>query len=522
MTHQPGDIAGAALSADRRTRELAQLASRTEPLDVLVIGGGVTGAGVALDAASRGLTVAMVEAHDLAFGTSRWSSKLVHGGLRYLAGGNFALARESALERHRVMTTIAPHLVRPMGQLLPVFSQTPIVARVAARAGMLAGDVLRHNVKTPTDVLPRSRRISAGRAVELCPGIRTDGLRSAVLGHDGQLIDDARLVLAIARTAASWGAVVCTYTRASQVTGQGALLTDTRTGTSFPVAARSVVNATGVWAGQVDQSIRLRPSRGTHLVVDAGAVGNPTAALTVPIGGSISRFVFALPQQLGRVYIGLTDEDAPGEIPDEPVASETEINLLLNTINPALHRELTRADILGTYSGLRPLIDHGGEASGRSTADLSRNHLVQVNSSGVITVVGGKLTTYRQMAQDAVDEAVQRAGLRAQPCQTISLPLVGADRVPGDTGLPASLVARFGAEAEQVLESATIDDPSGRIADDIDVTRAEVQFALTHEGALTVDDVLARRTRIALVPSDAEAARPRVTEIVKAAAPAPM
>jgi glycerol-3-phosphate dehydrogenase len=518
MTHQPGNVAGAALNADRRTHDLAQLASRTEPLDVLVIGGGVTGAGAALDAASRGLSVAMVEAHDFAFGTSRWSSKLVHGGLRYLAGGNIALARESALERHRVMTTIAPHLVRPLGQLLPVYEHTPLLSRVAARAGMLAGDILRHNAKTSTDMLPRSRRISAGRAAELCPGIRTDGLRSAVLGHDGQLVDDARLVIALARTAASWGALVCTYTRASRVTGQGALLTDTRTGNSFPVAARSVINATGVWAGQVDNSIRLRPSRGTHLVVDAAAVGNPTAALTVPIADSMSRFVFALPQQLGRVYIGVTDEDAPGEIPDEPVASKTEIDLLLDTINSSLARELSRSDILSTYSGLRPLIDLGPEGARGATADLSRNHLVRVNADGVITVVGGKLTTYRKMAQDVIDEAVQRAGLPASPCQTVSLPLVGAGGQPRDTALPASLVARFGGEAERVLEAATISDPDARIAEDIDVTRAEVQFALTDEGALTVDDVLARRTRIALVPSDAEAVRPVVTEIVKATA----
>lgn len=515
MTGRPLSFADASLNADRRTSELAQLASRTDPVDVLVIGGGVTGAGAALDAAARGLSVVLVEAHDLAFGTSRWSSKLVHGGLRYLATGNISIARESALERHRVMTVIAPHLVRPVGQLLPVYSDTPLVAKVAARAGMLAGDVLRHNAKTPATVLPRSRRISAQRAGELCPGIRTDGLRSAVLGHDGQLIDDARLVVALARTAAGLGASICTYTRASDVTGHGAVLTDTRTGNSFPIAARSVINATGVWSGQVDDSIRLRPSRGTHLVVNAAAVGNPTAALTVPMAGSISRFVFALPQQLGRVYIGLTDEDAPGGIPDEPTPSKNEIDLLLNTINQALSRELTRSDIRGTYSGLRPLIDDGG-AGERATADLSRNHLVRVSPTGVITVVGGKLTTYRQMAQDAVDEAVQRGGIRAASCETESLALVGAVGQPGDSTLPESLVARFGAEAERVLETATVSNPAGRIAEDIDVTRAEVQYALTAEGALTVDDILARRTRIALVPSDADAARPAVTEIVKA------
>jgi len=376
MTGRPLSSADASLNADRRTSELAQLASRTDPVDVLVIGGGVTGAGAALDAAARGLSVVLVEAHDLAFGTSRWSSKLVHGGLRYLASGNVSIARESALERHRVMTAIAPHLVRPVGQLLPVYSDTPLVARVAARAGMIAGDVLRHNAKTPATVLPRSRRISAQRAGELCPGIRTDGLRSAVLGHDGQLVDDARLVIALARTAAGLGAHICTYTRASDVTGHGAVLTDTRTGHSFPMVARSVINATGVWSGQVDESIRLRPSRGTHLVVDAAAVGNPTAALTVPMAGSISRFVFALPQQLGRVYIGLTDEEAPGDIPDEPTPSKNEIDLLLSTINQALSRELNRRRRRGGAGHRGPVTQssgpgqsHRGDHGGRREAD---------------------------------------------------------------------------------------------------------------------------------------------------------
>lgn len=513
MTTRGEQVAGGALSPHRRRRELDELASRTEPLDVLVIGGGITGAGVALDAASRGMSVALVEAQDLAFGTSRWSSKLVHGGLRYLASGNVGIAQESALERHRIMTDIAPHLVRPLTQVLPVFTDSPMLGRLVTRAGMYAGDVLRHNAKTSADLLPRSRKVSGSDAERLVPGIRTDGLRSAVLATDGQLVDDARLVVGVARTAAAHGAIICTYTRATDVTGDGATLTDVRTGHRFPVAARAVINATGVWAGEVDRSIALRPSRGTHLVVSAEALGNPTGALTVPMGESLSRFVFALPQQLGRVYIGLTDEDAPGPIPDEPQPTETEIDLLLATINKALARPLERADVRGVFSGLRPLVDQVGTGVEMSTADLSRKHLVSA-TGGMITIVGGKLTTYRQMAEEAVDVAVTRSGVHAGPCRTTTLPLIGASGIAVETGLSPSLVARFGAEAEQVLAVATTPRPADPIAPGIDVTRAEIEFAITHEGANTVSDILARRTRIALVPSDAETATAAVTAIL--------
>lgn len=515
--HPDDNIPAGALNASRRSRELAELATRTEPLDLLVVGGGITGVGVALDAASRGLSVALVEAQDLAFGTSRWSSKLVHGGLRYLASGNVGIAHESAVERHRIMTDIAPHLVRSMTQVLPVFDDSPVLGRLATRAGMFAGDILRHNAKTSAQLLPRSRKVSGEQAAELVPGLRRDGLRSAVLAADGQLVDDARLVVAVARTAAAHGAVILTYTRATEVTGDGATLTDVRTGRRFAVAARSVINAAGVWAGEVDHSIRLRPSRGTHLVVPAESLGNPTGALTVPVGDSISRFVFALPQQLGRVFIGLTDEDAPGPIPDEPQPTEAEIDMLLETINKALARPLDRSDIVGVFSGLRPLVDQVGAGVEMSTSDLSRKHLVAF-TGGMITVVGGKLTTYRQMAEQAVDAAVTRSGVPAGPCITATLPLIGATGAATDSALPASLVARFGGESEHVLAVATTDRPTALIAPGIDVTRAEIEFAITHEGACTISDIMARRTRIGLVSGDADRATGAVAEIFEGAA----
>lgn len=505
------------LNATRRRDDLAALTRRTEPLDVLVIGGGVTGVGVALDAATRGLSVALVEADDLAFGTSRWSSKLVHGGLRYLASGDVGIARESAVERHHLMTTIAPHLITPVRQIVPDYGVR--TSDLLVRAGFLAGDVLRRVAHTPSDVLPGPKRLSALEVLAACPTVRRHGLRGGASTTDGQLIDDARLVTAIARTAAGYGAQILTRVRAVRADGGGAVLFDEVDGVEFAVAARSVVNATGVWAAGIDSTLSIRPSRGTHLVFDAETFGNPTGALTVQIPGSTSRFVFVLPEQLGRVYLGLTDVDAAGPIPDVPTPDEEEIDFLLDTVNTALAIPVTRADIRGTYSGLRPLIDTAG-GDGGSLADVSRRHDVRVTDKTMVSVIGGKLTTYRQMAQDAVDAAVSAAGLTASACVTTSVPLVGATAPRGVhtdaaavSGLPASLIARFGAEAPRVVEVATVPDPLAPIVDGIDVTRAEIEFAFTHEGALTVDDVLERRTRIGLVPADADRARPAVEEI---------
>jgi glycerol-3-phosphate dehydrogenase len=221
-------------------------------VDVIVIGGGITGTGIALDAAARGLRVALVEKRDLAFGTSRWSSKLVHGGLRYLASGNFRIARRSAVERGILMGRNAPHLVRAMPQLVPLLPTMSHAERALVRAGFRAGDVLRKLAGTPGAVLPRSRRISAQRVIDMAPTVRRDGLDGGLLAYDGQLIDDARLVTAVARTAAQYGARILTYVAASQATGTSVRLTDQRTGGSFDVSARAVINATGVWAADID------------------------------------------------------------------------------------------------------------------------------------------------------------------------------------------------------------------------------------------------------------------------------
>jgi len=497
-------IGSTALNDARRTSELAQLAEG-DTIDVIVIGGGITGVGIALDAATRGLSVALVEKHDLAFGTSRWSSKLVHGGLRYLATGNVGIARRSAIERGILMTRNAPHLVKAMPQLVPLLPSMNHASRALVRFGFAAGDGLRKLAGTPASALPRSRRIGADRAVELAPTLRRDGLAGGLLAYDGQLIDDARLVTAVARTAAQHGARILTRVAASAATGTSVTLTDQRSGESFDVSARAVINASGVWAGEVDSSIRLRPSRGTHLVFDAAAFGNPVAALTIPIPGEINRFVFAMPEQLGRVYLGLTDEDAPGPIPDVPEPTAEEISFLLDTVNTALDVALGPADVVGAYAGLRPLIDTGG---GR-TADVSREHAVVESPSGVVSVIGGKLTEYRYMASDVLDRAIPLRGLTASQCRTRNLPLVGAPSNPVATlrspvELPSSLVARYGAEAPNVIAAARCERPTEPVAEDIDVTRAEFEYAVTHEGALSVDDIVDRRTRIGLVKADRE------------------
>lgn len=495
-----------ALNAARRAADLTALADG-QALDVVVIGGGITGAGIALDAAARGLRVALVEKHDLAFGTSRWSSKLVHGGLRYLATGNVGIARRSAIERGILMTRNAPHLVHAMPQLVPLLPSMSPGKRALVRGGFLAGDALRFLAGTPASTLPRSRRVSAQRVVQMAPTVRRDGLDGGLLAYDGQLIDDARLVTAVARTAAQHGARILTRVSASRATGTSVRLTDRRGGQAFDVSAGAVINAAGVWAGEIDGALRLRPSRGTHLVFDAQAFGNPTAALTVPIPGELNRFVFAMPEQLGRVYLGLTDEAAPGPIPDVPEPSVDEITFLLDTVNTALGTGLTATDVIGAYAGLRPLIDTG---EGR-TADVSREHAVVESASGVISVIGGKLTEYRYMAQDVLDRAVRVRRLRAGKCRTRNLPLIGAPANPGviaasDTELPASLVQRYGAEAPKVVAVAACDRPTEPVADGIDVSRAEFAYAITHEGALDASDILDRRTRIGLVARDRERA----------------
>ncbi|HTW16072.1 MAG TPA: glycerol-3-phosphate dehydrogenase/oxidase [Nocardioides sp.] len=475
-------------------------------VDLVVVGLGVTGAGVALDAASRGLSVLAVDAHDLAFGTSRWSSKLVHGGLRYLANGQVGVAHESAVERGVLMEVTAPHLTRPMPYVVPFDASVGRMMAGITRAGMWAGDGLRRGARTDHETLPRPRRLTATETLQLAPALRRAGLRGSMMAWDGQLEDDARLVVTIARTAASYGAHVRTRARVLSATGSRVELRDELTGATRTVTARAVVNATGVWAGTLAAEVTLRPSRGTHLVLRGESAPGLRAAVFCPVPGATNRFVMVLPQPDGTLYVGLTDEPADGEVPDVPQPTEPEIGFLLDVVSAAFARPLHRTDVVGAYAGLRPLL----HAPDGSTADLSRRHAVLTGESGLLTVVGGKLTTYRRMAEDAVDAAVAHAGLEAAPCRTAALPLLGAAPRPALAELeePTRLVRRYGTDAALVLASAREvsglgdDELLAPVADAVPTTLAELLFGITHEGALDVDDLLDRRTRVGLVPAD--------------------
>lgn len=495
------------------TRIRAGLAEVPTHVDLVVIGLGVTGTGVALDAVSRGLTVLAVDAHDLAFGTSRWSSKLVHGGLRYLANGQVGVAHESAVERGILMEITAPHLTRPMAMVVPLSSSVTRLQAALTRAGLLAGDALRRSARTGVETLPKPRRLSATEVLQMAPPLRSAGLRGGLLSWDGQLEDDARLVTTIARTAAHRGAHVRTRSRVLSATGTEVRLRDELSGAEHTVTAGAVVNAAGVWAGDLVEEVTLRPSRGTHLVLRAESLPGLSVSVFAPVPGETNRFVLVLPQPDGTIYVGLTDEPIEGDIPDVPTPSEPEIGFLLDVVSAAFTRPLHRNDVVGAFAGLRPLLDVEGEDS---TADLSRKHATLISRSGVVTIVGGKLTTYRQMAQDAVDAAVTQGDLCARDCRTRNLPLLGAAPRADLARLeaPARLIRRYGTDAEMVLESARavtgLPDAEllAPVSSTIPVTLAELLFGITHEGACDVDDLLDRRTRIGLVPADREAAAP--------------
>jgi glycerol-3-phosphate dehydrogenase len=491
-------------------RIVAGSAGLPDEIDLLVVGLGVTGAGVALDAASRGLSVAAVEAHDVAWGTSGASSKLVHGGLRYLARLQLGVAHESAVERGILMERTAPHLVHALPFVLPLTPEVSPSQEALAVAGIRAGDLLRLGARTARETLPRPRRLGVTETLALAPAVRRDGLRGGILSWDGQLEDDARLVLCIARTAAAHGAHVHTRTRVLQATGTGATVRDELTGETRPVRARAVVSATGVWADRLDPGIRLKPSRGSHLVVRRSSLPQARCGLMVPVPGHRNRFGLVLPQPDGTCYVGLTDEPVD-EVPDVPVVPPADVDFLLAVTNRALEVGLTERDVVGSYAGLRPLLAAGG-----ATADLSRRHAVLVSDNGVVSVVGGKLTTYRRMAQDAVDRAVRLAGLTAGPCRTRRLPLVGAAPRAELARLdaPARLVRRYGTEAGLVLASARAvtglpdEQLLAPASDTVPVTLAELVFGVAHEGAVCVDDLLDRRTRVGLVAEDRAAAVP--------------
>ncbi len=479
-----------------RAANLARLAG--EDFDVVVVGGGVTGAGTALDAASRGLRVALVERHDLASGTSSRSSKMVHGGLRYLQHGEVRLVYEALAERQVAMRN-APHLVTVLPFLFPIFHRGGVVNKKVARAFGTA--LWQYDLTGGLRIGRAHRRLSAAEVLDRFPAFDPARVASGYLYYDARA-DDARLTLALARTAAlHHGAVVVTRAAVTGIDSDGGVVRGVRVDVDdreTEVRTRSVVNAAGVWADRVAglddaaSAPRLRPAKGVHVAVPRGRL---PASVTVLVPGRGGRSVFVVPWG-DVVYLGTTDTDHDGDI-DDPRCTPDDVAELLAVVNAGTTAELTPADVVGTWAGLRPLVDACG-----STADLSRRHAVTASPSGVVTVTGGKLTTYRRMAADAVDAVCEHLGVPVR-CRTARLPLVGAEGWR-DVDADDHLRHRYGAEAPGVLrlieERPDLGEP---LVAGQPYRRAEAVYAVRHEMATTLDDVLSRRTRARLFALDA-------------------
>ncbi|MFI1304631.1 glycerol-3-phosphate dehydrogenase/oxidase [Streptomyces sioyaensis] len=518
----------AILGPAQRAEALARMAERE--LDVLVVGGGVVGAGTALDAATRGLSTGLVEARDWASGTSSRSSKLIHGGLRYLEMLDFALVREALKERGLLLERLAPHLVKPVPFLYPL--QHKAWERWYAGAGVALYDAMSVSSGHGRG-LPVHRHLSQKRALRVAPCLKKGALVGALQYYDAQM-DDARYVATMVRTAASYGAAVANRARVVGFLREGervvgARVEDVEGGGEYEIRARQIVNATGVWTDDTQALIgergqfHVRASKGIHLVVPKDRI-HSTSGLILRTEKSV---LFVIPW--GRHWIvGTTDTDWDLD-KAHPAASSADIDYLLEHVNEVLATPLTRDDVEGVYAGLRPLL--AGESD--ATSKLSREHTVAHPVPGLVVVAGGKYTTYRVMAKDAVDEAVHGLDQRVAECVTEDVPLVGAEgyralwnaraRIAARTGLHVAriehLLNRYGSLAEELLELVVADPSLGEpltAADDY--LRAEAVYACTHEGARHLDDVLTRRTRISIETFDRGARSAR--EVAELIAPA--
>ncbi len=496
-----------ALSPDRRAKDLARM--RDESFDILVIGGGVTGAGIALDAATRGLTVALVEQRDLAAGTSSRSSKLIHGGLRYLEQLNFALVREALTERGLLLNDLAPHLIKPVSFLYPL--KHPVWERAYAGAGVLLYDTL-----GGARQLPRHQHLSRRKALELVPSLRSDALVGALRYWDAQ-VDDARHTMEIARTAAAYGAAVAISARVTDLLREGervvgAVVRDQEGGEEVHVHAKQVINATGVWADNIQEMagrgrVQVRASKGIHIVVPKDRI-HADSGMILRTETSV---LFVVPWGTHWI-IGTTDTDWELDLA-HPAASATDIQYLLDRVNQVLRTPLTHEDVEGVYAGLRPLLAGESEA----TSKLSREHAVAQTAAGLITIAGGKYTTYRVMAKDAVDAAARSLPQRVPPCVTDRTPLLGAEgyhalwnrrrRLADEVGIHVSriehLLNRYGSLISELLTLLEDRPELGeRIDGAPDYLKVEALYAASHEGALHLDDLLTRRTRISVQTFD--------------------
>ncbi|HKK53182.1 MAG TPA: glycerol-3-phosphate dehydrogenase/oxidase [Myxococcota bacterium] len=505
----------ARLDPDQRDRDLD--AVTREIFDVVVIGGGVVGAGTALDAASRGLSVALIEQRDWASGTSSRSSKLIHGGLRYLEQLDFALVREALREQTLMLERLCPHLVRPVPFLFPLRH------RVWERAYIGAGALL-YDTLAGRRALPRHRHLSRRGMSRRFPGLRADRLIGGIQYWDGR-VDDARHTLALVRTARVHGAVTLSSVRArgflesgTRVAGVSALCLET--GRPLEIRGRQIVNATGVWTDEIQSQagrgrIHVRASKGIHLVVPRDRI-HGDAGLILRTEKSV---LFVIPWD-GHWILGTTDTDWDLDLA-HPAASRNDIDYLLERVNAVLARPLRHEDIEGVYAGLRPLLTGEDEA----TSQLSREHAVSQSVSGLITVAGGKYTTYRVMAKDVVDVAARGLEQKVPESCTDVIPLIGASGFQGhwnrrealasESGLHVHMIEhllrRHGSRIHELLELIRETPALGEPLEGAPAyLRVEIHHAASHEGALHLDDVLTRRTRISIETFDrgVVAARP--------------
>jgi glycerol-3-phosphate dehydrogenase len=479
-------------------------------LQVLVVGGGVVGAGVALDAVTRGLSVGLVEARDFGSGTSSRSSKLIHGGLRYLEQLNVGLVREALSERSLLLQRLAPHLVQPVSFLFPFTHH--IWERGYVGAGVAAYDLLGFSMGQSRG-LPGHRQLSRRGALRLAPALKRSALTGALMYWDAQ-VDDARYVVMLLRTAAGFGAHAASRTQVTGFLREGARVTgvratDLETGAELEIRAQQVVNATGVWTDEIQEmvggrgTINVRASKGVHVVVPRDRIQSSTGIiLRTPVS-----VLFVIPW--GRHWIiGTTDTDWSLD-KAHPAASRADIDYVLGQLNRILAVPLTRDDVAGVYAGLRPLL--AGESE--QTSELSREHAVAHPVPGLVMVVGGKYTTYRIMAGDAVDAVAHGLDGKLAPSCTDSVPLAGAEgfialwnsrySLARSSGLHVAriehLLHRFGSLISEVLELIEGDPALGRpLAGADDYLRAEIVYAASHEGARHLDDVLARRTHASI------------------------
>ncbi|CAB4617284.1 unannotated protein [freshwater metagenome] len=502
--------------------------------DVIVVGGGITGVGCALDAASRGLRTALVERHDFASGTSSKSSKLVHGGLRYLQQGDIRLVYEALAER-QILRRNAPHLVKVLPFLIPIFSKNGVVSRKLARA--MGTAMWMYDFTGGLRIGKVHKRLSKEKSLEYFPTLPPENLVSSYLYYDARA-DDARLCVAVARTAAlEFGAVVVNDAAVTSVrkndNGKVCGVDVVADGRTISVTADSIINAAGVWADDVrsfDEPGRprtIRPAKGIHITLPWHKIRNEIAAVIAVPGDK--RSVFVVPWG-DFSFVGTTDTDYQGSV-DDPQCTPEDIEYLLRAINGSVTTEITEADIVGTWAGLRPLVADP-EASGR-TADLSRRHSVNRSDAGVVTVTGGKLTTYREMAADAVDEIVEHVLDRKslsnlhRRSRTKRLELHGADGYdelvsraatlsPLGADVVNHLADRYGSETGVVLALAESDpDLAAPLVPGLPYLRAEAIFAVRHEMARTIDDILSRRTRARLLARDDSAtAAPSVAALI--------